>query len=142
MRIYSSLWDADDWATRGGLVKTDWSKAPFTAAFRSFDADGCLWSSGASSCSSSSSSWMWQELDATSLKQMRWVQHNYMIYDYCTDAKRFPQGLPLDSCESGAEICFIFREEPGQAKVTDLRLEFVIKEDVAGLDISMNNPQV
>lgn len=46
------------------------------------------------------------------------------------------------SCESGAEICFVFREEPGQAKVTDLRLEFVIKEDVAGLDISMNNPQV
>ncbi|CAL9180401.1 unnamed protein product [Musa hybrid cultivar] len=96
MRIYSSLWDADDWATRGGLVKTDWSKAPFTAAFRSFDADGCLWTSGASSCSSGSSSWMWQELDATSLKKMRWVQHNYMIYDYCTDAKRFPQGLPLE----------------------------------------------
>ncbi|XP_071723668.1 xyloglucan endotransglucosylase protein 1-like, partial [Rutidosis leptorrhynchoides] len=31
MRIYSSLWNADDWATRGGLIKTDWSKAPFTA---------------------------------------------------------------------------------------------------------------
>ncbi|KAK6151469.1 hypothetical protein DH2020_014104 [Rehmannia glutinosa] len=24
MRINSSLWNADDWATRGGLVKTDW----------------------------------------------------------------------------------------------------------------------
>ncbi|KAJ7979482.1 Xyloglucan endotransglucosylase/hydrolase [Quillaja saponaria] len=24
MRVYSSLWNADDWATRGGLVKTDW----------------------------------------------------------------------------------------------------------------------
>jgi len=23
MRIYSSLWNADDWAKRGGLVKTD-----------------------------------------------------------------------------------------------------------------------
>ncbi|CAL5203643.1 unnamed protein product [Lathyrus oleraceus] len=33
MRIYSSLWNADDWATRGGLVKTDWSKAPFTAYY-------------------------------------------------------------------------------------------------------------
>ncbi|GLT72227.1 hypothetical protein SLA2020_441820 [Shorea laevis] len=28
MRIYSSIWNADDWATRGGLVKTDWSQAP------------------------------------------------------------------------------------------------------------------
>ena len=24
MRIYSSLRNADDWAIRGGLVKTDW----------------------------------------------------------------------------------------------------------------------
>ncbi|WJZ98931.1 hypothetical protein VitviT2T_017420 [Vitis vinifera] len=29
IRIYSSLWSADDRATRGGLVKTDWTKAPF-----------------------------------------------------------------------------------------------------------------
>ncbi|KAJ0082292.1 hypothetical protein Patl1_10244 [Pistacia atlantica] len=28
MRVYSSLWDADQWATRGGLVKTNWSNAP------------------------------------------------------------------------------------------------------------------
>ncbi|CBI17801.3 unnamed protein product, partial [Vitis vinifera] len=60
MRIYSSLWNADDWATRGGLVKTDWS----------------------------------QELDSTSQERMTWVQKNYMIYNYCTDTKRFPQGLP------------------------------------------------
>ncbi|EEF31342.1 hypothetical protein RCOM_0518110 [Ricinus communis] len=25
MRIYSILWNADDWATIGGLVKTDWN---------------------------------------------------------------------------------------------------------------------
>ncbi|CAL0306324.1 unnamed protein product [Lupinus luteus] len=38
MRIYSCLWNVDDWAKRGGLVKTDWSKAPFTAYYRNFKA--------------------------------------------------------------------------------------------------------
>ncbi|KAK3031195.1 hypothetical protein RJ639_035352 [Escallonia herrerae] len=32
MRVYSSLWNADDWATQGEQVKTDWTKAPFTAS--------------------------------------------------------------------------------------------------------------
>ena len=55
MRLYSSLWDAEDWATRGGLVKTDWTQAPFTASYRGFNADACVWSSGKSNCGSSSS---------------------------------------------------------------------------------------
>ena len=97
MRIYSSLWNADDWATRGGLVKTDWSLAPFSASYRNFKADACVWSSGASSCgsnSATSNSWMSQELDSAGEKKLKWVQKNYMIYNYCTDAKRFPQGFP------------------------------------------------
>ncbi|XP_010259804.1 PREDICTED: xyloglucan endotransglucosylase/hydrolase protein 22-like [Nelumbo nucifera] len=97
MRLYGSIWNADDWATRGGLVKTDWTKAPFTASFRNFRADACVWSSGASSCASSSSknnTWMSQEMDSTSQKRLRWVQRNFMVYNYCTDFKRFPQGLP------------------------------------------------
>ncbi|RVW25324.1 putative xyloglucan endotransglucosylase/hydrolase protein 23 [Vitis vinifera] len=103
MRIYSSLWNADDWATRGGLVKTDWSQAPFTASYRNFNANACLWSSGSSSCSSTSPSststnggWYSQELDSTSQERMKWVQKNYMIYNYCADTKRFPQGLPSE----------------------------------------------
>ncbi|XP_057502335.1 probable xyloglucan endotransglucosylase/hydrolase protein 23 [Actinidia eriantha] len=96
MRIYSSLWNADDWATRGGLVKTDWTHAPFTASYRNFNANACVWSSGASSCSSSSNdnAWLQEELDSTSQERLQWVQKNYMIYNYCTDLKRFPQGLP------------------------------------------------
>ncbi|KAK9153203.1 hypothetical protein Sjap_000683 [Stephania japonica] len=104
MRIYSSLWNAEEWATRGGLVKTDWTKAPFTAYYRNFNANACTWSSSTSSstCSSSSkfgsalmeNSWQTQELDAMSRRRLRWVQKNYMIYNYCSDFKRFPQGLP------------------------------------------------
>ncbi|CAL9102799.1 unnamed protein product [Musa textilis] len=100
MRAYASLWDADDWATRGGLVKTDWSKAPFTASYRNYTADGCVWNSGASSCAMGSNSWMWQELDSNAMDRLRWVQKNYMIYNYCTDPRRFPQGLPRE-CNAG-----------------------------------------
>jgi len=99
MRIYSSLWNADDWATRGGLVKTDWSQAPFTASYRNFNANACTVSSGTSSCSNSASSpnaWLSEELDSTSQEKLKWVQNNYMIYNYCTDTKRFPQALPTE----------------------------------------------
>ncbi|KAA3484767.1 xyloglucan endotransglucosylase/hydrolase protein 22-like [Gossypium australe] len=98
MRVYSSLWNADDWATRGGLVKTDWSQAPFTASYRTFKADTCVWSSDKSSCSStlpSQNSWLSQELDITSQQRLKWVQKNYMIYNYCTNTKRFPMDLAL-----------------------------------------------
>ncbi|XP_022987546.1 xyloglucan endotransglucosylase/hydrolase protein 22-like [Cucurbita maxima] len=98
MRLYSSLWNADDWATRGGLVKTDWSRAPFTASYRNFNADVCVWSAGKSSCSSGAHvggrGWLSENLDITRQQRMKWVQRNYMVYNYCTDAKRFPQGYP------------------------------------------------
>ncbi|KAL2533046.1 Xyloglucan endotransglucosylase/hydrolase protein 9 [Abeliophyllum distichum] len=41
MGIHGSLWNADDWATQGGRVKTNWSDAPFVATFQSFDIDAC-----------------------------------------------------------------------------------------------------
>ncbi|KAJ0031965.1 hypothetical protein Pint_14171 [Pistacia integerrima] len=99
MRMYCSLWNADDWATRGGLVKTDWSQAPFTASFRNFNAkNACVWANGASSCSSNSTGnpWFSQDLDSASQKTLKWVQKNYMVYNYCTDNRRFPQGLPQE----------------------------------------------
>ncbi|KAK3043774.1 hypothetical protein RJ639_001970 [Escallonia herrerae] len=107
MRIYSSLWNAENWATRGGLVKTDWTKAPFTASYRNFSASACVWSSGVSSCGSSTPSsnssnngWLTEDLDATLQARLQWVQKNYRIYNYCTDAKHFPQGLPPECAKS------------------------------------------
>ncbi|GAA0175171.1 hypothetical protein Leryth_015389 [Lithospermum erythrorhizon] len=82
MKIYSSLWNADDWATRGGLVKTDWNHAPFTASYRNFNAQ------------TTSNALLNEELDSTRQQRLKWVQENYMIYNYCSDAKRFPQGFP------------------------------------------------
>jgi len=39
MLIRGSIWDGSSWATDGGRAKVDWSRAPFTAAFRGFDVD-------------------------------------------------------------------------------------------------------
>lgn len=90
MRIYSSLWNAEEWATRGGAVKTDWSKAPFTAYYRNFNAHTTT-NSGYSN-----GAWQSQELDAYSRRRLRWVQKNFMIYNYCTDYRRFPHGFPIE----------------------------------------------
>ncbi|XP_073066856.1 xyloglucan endotransglucosylase/hydrolase protein 24-like [Primulina eburnea] len=89
MWIYASLWNADDWATRGGLVKTDWSKAPFYATFTGFNALSCP---NYASCSTNS--WFSQSLDYAAIEKMKWIQKNYMVYNYCTDYRRFPQGFP------------------------------------------------
>ncbi|KAL9239960.1 hypothetical protein vseg_014230 [Gypsophila vaccaria] len=100
MRLYSSLWDAEDWATQGGRVKTNWLSAPFTASFTNFNASACVVSYGHSSCDSSTTSttnpWFTEDLDTSSQARLSWVQTNYMIYDYCTDFYRFPQGLPKE----------------------------------------------
>ncbi|KAL1323348.1 hypothetical protein HN51_033683 [Arachis hypogaea] len=97
MRIYSSLWNADDWATRGGLVKTDWAKAPFTAYYRNFRATQL--SSASLRPNTRSSEWETSDIDAVGRRRLRWVQKYFMIYNYCNDFKRFPQGLPAE-CRS------------------------------------------
>ncbi|KAK6917963.1 Glycoside hydrolase family 16 [Dillenia turbinata] len=109
MRIYSSLWNANDWATMGGRVKIDWTQAPFTASYRTFNADACVQSSVSPNCASvvtsttSGRGWQTQELDAASRKRLEWVQRHHMIYNYCTDFKRFPQGLPPECTNSFLE---------------------------------------
>lgn len=99
-RVYVSLWHADDWATRGGLVKTDWSQAPFTASYWNFSGKDCVSTSGTSSCpsnspSSSNREWTEREIDLDHTN-ITWVQNNYMVYNYCSDVNRFSQGLPAE----------------------------------------------
>ncbi|KAH9304769.1 hypothetical protein KI387_009173, partial [Taxus chinensis] len=56
MGIYSTLWEADDWATRGGLEKIDWSKAPFYAYYKDFDIEACA-GPGLATCASNPNNW-------------------------------------------------------------------------------------
>ncbi|KAJ0881686.1 putative xyloglucan:xyloglucosyl transferase [Helianthus annuus] len=96
MRVYSSLWNADNWATRGGLVKIDWTSAPFVANYRRFRARACKWdgSVSISQCALPIRANWWtspvyQQLSSRQQGQLKWVRDNYMIYNYCTDFKRF-----------------------------------------------------
>ncbi|BAT72845.1 hypothetical protein VIGAN_01028600 [Vigna angularis var. angularis] len=101
MRVYTSLWNADNWATRGGLVKTDWNHAPFTARFHHFRARACKWGGAKSihQCAYNTPANWWtsaryKKLTHTQLEQLNWIRNNYMIYDYCTDTKRFNGQMP------------------------------------------------
>ena len=112
MRMYGSLWNADDWATRGGLVKTNWSEGPFVASFMNYNSENaCVWSTdngtttttpcspgdSSSSSSTSTSEWFSQRgMDSSSRKVLKWVQKKFMVYNYCKDKKRFWQGLPVE----------------------------------------------
>lgn len=87
MRVHGSLWDAEDWATQGGQVKTDWSQAPFVAQYRNFTAVSTAAAGGGYG----------QEyvmMDAAAQEAMRRARESYMTYDYCADGRRFPQGAP------------------------------------------------
>ncbi|KAJ3696238.1 hypothetical protein LUZ60_001615 [Juncus effusus] len=93
IRVFASIWDAEEWATQAGRVKTDWSKAPFTAYYRNFNlSNSCVWKSNRSDCENAD--WMEQKLDWWSWMTLSWVRMNYLLYDYCTDIERFKHGLP------------------------------------------------
>ncbi|CAM8930399.1 unnamed protein product [Rhodiola kirilowii] len=98
MKIYSSLWDADDWATRGGLEKTDWSKAPFVASYRGFHVDGCEASLDEKYCETQGKRWWdqpeFQDLDASQYSNLATVRRCYTIYNYCNDRSRYPTVPP------------------------------------------------
>eukprot|EP01018_Ginkgo_biloba_P003171 Gb_22345 [translate_table: standard] len=97
MGVYSSIWNADEWATKGGLVKTDWSHAPFVSTYKNFDIDACQYDgpqSEATCWAEGGNKWWhlptYSSLTPQQVKKLQWVQKKYVIYDYCKDLARFP----------------------------------------------------
>ncbi|KAK1303148.1 putative xyloglucan endotransglucosylase/hydrolase protein 8 [Acorus calamus] len=95
MTVFSSIWNADDWATRGGLEKTDWKNAPFMSSYKDFSADACQWEDPYPACVSTTTQNWWDQYEAWSLSETQqedsgWVGRNLVIYDYCTDSQRYP----------------------------------------------------
>ncbi|KAK9285192.1 hypothetical protein L1049_024380 [Liquidambar formosana] len=102
MGVYSTLWEADDWATRGGLEKIDWSKAPSMLITRTLTLRDVLCQEPRP-CASNPRNWWegaaYQELSVLEARRYRWVRINHMIYDYCTDKSRYPVTPP--ECMAG-----------------------------------------
>ncbi|KAG5233524.1 Xyloglucan endotransglucosylase/hydrolase protein [Salix suchowensis] len=91
MGVYSSIWNADDWATQGGRFEINACECP-----ASITADD-----NAKKCSSSGEKRYWwdeptlSELNVHQSHELKWVKANHMIYDYCSDTARFP-ATPLE----------------------------------------------
>nr|GEX01316.1 xyloglucan endotransglucosylase/hydrolase 2-like [Tanacetum cinerariifolium] len=66
MRVYASVWNADDWATQGGRVRTNWTKGPFIASYRKFNANANRVGPNSRSTSSENENQTWstQDIDA------------------------------------------------------------------------------
>uniref|UniRef100_A0A0D9X5N7 Xyloglucan endotransglucosylase/hydrolase n=1 Tax=Leersia perrieri TaxID=77586 RepID=A0A0D9X5N7_9ORYZ len=96
MKVHGSLWNADDWATQGGRVKTDWSAAPFYAYYRRLRVTPCAPSPGVSWCGDEppESPLFDQEVDGAALRKAR---EEHLLYDYCKDTNRFKDkgGIPV-----------------------------------------------
>ncbi|XP_020267681.1 probable xyloglucan endotransglucosylase/hydrolase protein 12 [Asparagus officinalis] len=86
LRVRAALWNGEEWATRRGRVKIDWSQAPFVAYFCGYRTDAC---SDGSQCSESRGQWWDWTLDEAQAEKLRWVRENYMVRDYCQE-----QGAP------------------------------------------------
>lgn len=95
MRLYTTLWNGDTWATRWGKVKLDMSSAPFVAGFKNFNANACIAKPG-SNCKSFSAGKN-GGLDIESKQKLKKVLSKWVVYHYCRDLRRYAHdGLPYE----------------------------------------------
>ncbi|KAH7352645.1 hypothetical protein KP509_19G055800 [Ceratopteris richardii] len=85
MYVFSSIWNGDDWATRGGLDKINWDAAPFVSTYEKFHVDACDWNDA--------------DADAWTLGEKEKALYvlatsKYMQYNYCTDVARYARPPP------------------------------------------------
>lgn len=94
MSIYATLWDGSDWATDGGKHRANYNYGPFLSSYSDFIISGCT---------AEQLNCRWPRylnhlipptLSKAQKQALHIVRNNYMIYDYCHDVSRYPNGLP------------------------------------------------
>lgn len=101
MYLLSSIWDAENWATRGGMDKTDWTQAPFVSSYKKFSTDSCMWEDPFPPCVSTTTENWWDQPAAWTLTESQkldysWARRNFLAYDYCLDTERFNGSFPVE----------------------------------------------
>ncbi|XP_025825421.1 probable xyloglucan endotransglucosylase/hydrolase protein 23 [Panicum hallii] len=91
MRAHGSMWNGESWATQGGRVKTNWS----AASYGGYAATACVVPAPDASSSPGDAEGAWMDRQPGP-EGVAWARENYMIYDYCDDRWRFPQGPPAE----------------------------------------------
>lgn len=99
MRVFSTLWNGDTWATRWGQVKIDMSNAPFVASFRNFTANACT-ITPEPDCHGFDVNKQSNDIDADARNKMLEIQKKWIVYDYCHDFRRYAHGLPWECRKS------------------------------------------
>lgn len=108
MRVVTSLWNGDEWATDGGKRKINWKGSPFHVSFEGFDIQGCMYEANISYCTQTDSplpveSWSYSPSKQMRLRQAKSMEHvrkRYVTYSYCRDKTRFLR-TPPECFENG-----------------------------------------
>ncbi|KAH7423680.1 hypothetical protein KP509_12G068100 [Ceratopteris richardii] len=96
MQAFLSIWNGDDWATLGGLVKINWTAAPFVASYQNYQVDACVFKGNISACEQSAYSGAAPHASLMSDlgSNLNFVEEHFMVYNYCHDTQRFESPPP------------------------------------------------
>lgn len=101
MSIYATLWDGSDWATDGGKYRANYNYGPFLSSYSDFIISGCT--AEQLNCRPRYLNHLIPPTLSKAQKQaIHFVRNNYMIYDYCHDVYRYPNGLPAECARSSS----------------------------------------
>ncbi|CAK9137783.1 unnamed protein product [Ilex paraguariensis] len=98
MSVYTTIWDASQWATNGGKYPVNYNYAPFVASVGELELEGCIvhQKDSAPACSQSSLSSLdpvegeeFAKLSRQQITGLDWARGKHMFYSYCKDTSRY-----------------------------------------------------
>ncbi|XP_057417947.1 probable xyloglucan endotransglucosylase/hydrolase protein 33 [Lotus japonicus] len=97
MSVYATIWDASEWATKGGKYPVNYKNAPFVVSFAEMEQSGCISdpATSVSLCSKANPSGLdpngaeFTKLSQQQIAAMDWARRKLMFYSYCNDKPRF-----------------------------------------------------